>query len=116
MALFVSKECTFLLFYVILKKSLRFQKEKVLHLSQETEIGRSVFKALTSHRTAVEKLSNKLLFYLVLYSASIVNATLSNTDTQSQSSLTQPTSGAKEKKYAAISCLEAISFKCKQKL
>lgn len=64
------------------------KKKKVLHLSQETEIGRSVFKALTSHRTAVEKLSNKLLFYLVLYSASIVNATLSNTDTQSQSSLT----------------------------
>lgn len=86
MALFVSKECTFLVLRFF-KKSFRFKKKKVLHLSQETEIGRSVFKALTSNRMAVEKLSNKLLFYLVLYSASIVNATLSNTDTQSQSSL-----------------------------
>lgn len=76
-------------FYVFFKKSFRFQKKKkkVLHLSQETEIGRSVFKALTSNRMAVERLSNKLLFYVVLYSASIVNATLSNTDTQPQLSL-----------------------------
>lgn len=76
-------------------------------MSQETEIGRSVFKALTSNRMAVEKLSNKLLFYVVLYSASIVNATLSNTDTQSQSSLFNPPLGQREE-YAAISCSEAI--------
>lgn len=76
------------LFY-FLKKSFRVKKKKkVLHLSQETQIGRSVFKALTSNWMAVEKLSNKLLFSFALYSASIVNATLSNTDTQSQPSLT----------------------------
>lgn len=68
--------------------SLQKKKKKVLHLSQETQIGRSVFKALTSNWMAVETLSNKLLFYFVLYSASTVNATLSNTDTQSQPSLT----------------------------
>lgn len=75
--------------FIFFLKSLSLQKKKkVLHLSQETQIGRSVFKALTSNWMAVETLSNKLLFYFVLYSASTVNAMLSNTDTQSQPSLT----------------------------
>lgn len=73
--------------FTFLKSLFISKKKKVLHLSQETQIGRSVFKALTSNWMAVEKLSNKL-FYFVLYSASIVNATLSNTDTQSQPPLT----------------------------
>lgn len=74
--------------FIFFKKVFSLQKKKkVLHLSQETQIGRSVFKALTSNWMAVETLSNKLLFYFVLYSASTVNAMLSNTDTQSQPSL-----------------------------
>ena len=74
--------------FIFFKKVFSLQKKKkVLHLSQETQIGRSVFKALTSNWMAVETLSNKLLVYFVLYSASTVNAMLSNTDTQSQPSL-----------------------------
>lgn len=49
-ALFVSKEMYFSRFTFFLKKSLFIsKKKKVLHLSQETQIGRSVFKALTSN-------------------------------------------------------------------
>lgn len=45
-----------------------------------------------------------------------MNATLSNTDTQSRCPLEfNPPLGQREE-YVAISCLEAIEFKCKQKL
>lgn len=57
---------------------------------------------------AVEKLSNKLLLFL--YSASIVNATLSNTDTYNLRCpplTVSPTSGPSKDKDPVISCAEA---------
>lgn len=48
-ALFVSKEMYFSRFTFLKSLFISKKKKKVLHLSQETQIGRSVFKALTSN-------------------------------------------------------------------